>query len=93
MIGKGAQGTVYEVEDLKETNKDLKRKAIKMYHPIPGEVSDSLKHIEEEIECLKKMSGKSEYVINYLDSFDTEFKISENEYKVYHVVNNLYEVN
>ena len=89
-LGDGSQGTVFEVEDAKESNTKFKRKAIKKYHPIPIELSKSLKFVEEEIEVLKKLSGKSEYVINYLDSFVTF--IDENEFKVYHVVNNLYEV-
>jgi serine/threonine protein kinase len=90
-LGDGSQGTVFEVEDINESNLKLKRKAIKKYHPIPVEVSESLKWVEEEIEVLKKLSGKSEYVLNYLDSFVT--LIDDNEFKVYHVVNNLCEVN
>ena len=90
-LGDGSQGTVFEVEDINESNLKLKRKAIKKYHPIPAEISESLKWVEEEIEVLKKLSGKSEYVLNYLDSFVT--LIDDNEFKVYHVVNNLCEVN
>ena len=90
IIGKGSQGTVFEVEDTNETRKELQRKAIKKYHPIPVDISDTLKWIEDEIDTLKTLSGKSEYVINYLDSFVTY--IEDNEFKIYHVVNNLYEV-
>ena len=91
-LGDGSQGTVFEVEDINESNLKLKRKAIKKYHPIPAEISESLKWVEEEIEVLKKLSGKSEYVLNYLDSFVT-FIGDDNEFKIYHVVNNLCEVN
>ena len=67
------------------------RKALKRYKPIPIDVTESedLKAILNEIETLKLLSSKSDYVINYLDSFETKL---DDEYKVYHIVNNLYEV-
>ena len=68
------------------------RKALKKYKPIPIDASESeeLKSILNEIATLEKLSSKSEYVINYLDSF---FTLLGDEYKEYHVVNNLYKVN
>ena len=51
--------------------------------------SEELKSVLNEIDILKKLSTKSEYVINYLDSFST---IVDDEYKVYHIVTNIYEV-
>ena len=48
-----------------------------------------LKSILNEIGVLQKLSLKSDYVINYLDTFST---IVEDEYKVYHIVTNIYEV-
>ena len=70
----------------------VKRKALKEFTPIRTNVTDSeeLKSILNEIDVMKKMSSKSEYVINYLDSFSTD--LSRN-FKVYHIVTNLYEVN
>ncbi len=52
--------------------------------------SDELKCILNEIEVLQKLSSKSEYVINYLDSFST--LVDNNEYRVYHIVTSIYEV-
>ncbi len=43
-----------------------------------------------EIEVLKKLSSKCDYVINYLDSFASTI---DNEYKVYNIVTSIYEVN
>ena len=64
---------------------------MKKFKPISIDVTESeeLKSILNEIEVLKKLSSKSEYVINYLDSFST---IVDDEYKVYHIVTNIYEV-
>ena len=50
--------------------------------------SEELKSILNEIDVLKKMSSKSEYVINYLDSFSTDVA----RYRVYHIVTDIYEV-
>jgi hypothetical protein len=51
--------------------------------------SGELKSILNEIEVLQKLTSKSEYVINYLDTFTS---ILDNEFKVYHIVTNIYEV-
>ena len=64
------------------------RKALKKYNPIPIDMENAIKWIEDEIEILKKIS--SPYLINYLDSFSTI--MGDNEYKCYHVVNNYYQV-
>ncbi len=68
-----------------------KRKALKKLKPLSIDVTDSeeLKSILNEIEVLQKLTSKSEYVINYLDTFTS---ILDNEFKVYHIVTNLYEV-
>ena len=68
------------------------RKALKKFKPILIDVTESveLQSVLKEIEVLKRLSWKSDYVINYLDSFTT---ILEDEYKVYHIVTNIYEVN
>ena len=65
---------------------------MKKLKPILIDVTESveLKSILNEIDVLKKLSGKSEYVINYLDTFTS---ILEDEYKVYHIVTDIYEVN
>ena len=65
---------------------------MKKFKPILIDVTESveLKSISNEIDVLKKLSAKSEYVINYLDTFTT---ILEDEYKVYHIVTDIYEVN
>jgi hypothetical protein len=42
-----------------------------------------------EIEILKKLSSQSEYVISYLDSFSSTL---EGEFKVFHIVTDIYEV-
>ena len=61
---------------------------MKIYNPIriDARESEELKAILNEIESLKRL--KSEYVINYLDSFI----IKDKKFKEYHVVNNLYKV-
>ncbi len=68
------------------------RKALKEFSPIKTDATESeqLKSVLKEIEVLKKLTSKSDYVINYLDSFSTD--LSRN-FKVYHIVTNLYEVN
>jgi len=67
----------------------LNRKALKKYNPIPTDMRNAIKWVEDEIEILKKIS--SPYLINYLDSFSTI--IEDSEFKCYHVVNNYYQVN
>ena len=64
---------------------------MKKFKPILIDVTESveLKSILNEIDVLKKLSAKSEYVINYLDTFTS---ILEDEYKVYHIVTDIYEV-
>ena len=65
---------------------------MKKFKPILIDVTESveLQSVLNEIDVLKRLSSKSQYVINYLDSFTT---ILEEEYKVYHIVTNIYEVN
>ena len=63
---------------------------MKKYNPIPIDLSDQLKWIEDEINILKSLSNQSEYVINYLDSFVQEV---DSDYKVYFIVTTFYEVN
>ena len=65
---------------------------MKKFKPILIDVTESveLQSILNEIDVLKRLSSKSQYVINYLDSFTT---ILEDEYKVYHIVTDIYEVN
>ena len=72
---------------------NIKRKALKEFAPILIDATESeeLKSILSEIDVLKKLSSKSEYVINYLDTF-ISFLGDDNEYKVYHIVTNIYEV-
>jgi len=90
-IGKGAQGIVYKVQDTQDNDKF---KALKKFHQIPIELKESIKWIVAEIELLKSISNQSEYVINYLDTFNQTFMDpDENEYIIYYVVNNLYAVN
>ncbi len=64
---------------------------MKKFKPILIDVTESedLKSILNEIEVLAKLSSKSDYVINYLDTFTS---IVDDDYKVYHIVTNLYEV-
>jgi hypothetical protein len=68
------------------------RKALKKFKPLSIDATESqdLKSILNEIEVLQKLSSKSEYVINYLDTFSS---IVDGEYKVYHIITNIYEVN
>ena len=63
---------------------------MKEYDPIRIDLSDQLKWIEDEIDILKSLSSKSEYVINYLDSFVEDLN---SKYKVYSIVTTFYEVN
>ena len=51
--------------------------------------SEELKSILNEIEVMQKLTPKSEYVINYLDSFSTDVL---SRFKIFHIVTNLYEV-
>ncbi len=69
---------------------NIKRKALKEFTPIIIDATDSeeLKSILNEIDVLKKLSSKSEYVINYLDSFSTDLP----RYRVYHIVTDIYKV-
>ena len=61
-----------------------------MFTPISVDATETeqLKSILNEIEILKKLSLKSDYVINYLDSFSIEVAY----HNIYHIVTNLYEV-
>ena len=63
---------------------------MKKFKPLSIDVTESeeLKSILNEIEVLHKLTSKSEYVINYLDTFSTIVE----EYKVYHIVTDIYEV-
>ena len=67
-----------------------KRKALKEFKPITIDATESeeLKSILNEIDVLKKLSSKNEYVINYLDSFSIDIA----RYRMYHIVTNIYEV-
>ena len=62
-----------------------------MFTPISVDATESeqLKAIMNEIDVLKKLSSKSEYVINYLDSFSTELF----NFNIHHIVTDIYEVN
>ena len=84
-LGDGSQATVFLVEDIKEQNK---LKALKKYHPIPSDSAFILECAQKEIDILKRLSN--EYLISYLDSFVTT--IEDDEFKVYHIVNDLYQV-
>ena len=66
---------------------------MKKFKPLPVDATESveLKTILNEIDILKKLSSKSQYVINYLDTFST-FLGDDDEYKVYHIVTDIYEV-
>ena len=68
------------------------RKALKEFTPLKTDATNSeqLKSILKEIEVLKKLSSKSDYVINYLDSFWTDVL---SRFKVYYIVTDIYEVN
>ena len=61
---------------------------MKIYSPIQIDISDKLKFIEDEIILLKSLRNKSDYIINYLDSFIEEIS----SYKIYNIVTNFYEV-
>ena len=67
------------------------RKALKEFTPLKTDATESEQFysILNEIEVLKRLSAKSDYVINYLDSFSTDVL---SRFKVYHIVTNLYEV-
>ena len=62
-----------------------------MSKPLSIDATDTeeFKSILKEVQVLIKLSSKIENVINYLDTFST---IVEDEYKVYHIVTNIYEV-
>jgi len=61
-----------------------------MFTPISVDATETeqLKSILNEIEILKKLSLKSDYVINYLDSFSIELF----NFNIYHIVTDIYEV-
>ena len=65
---------------------------MKKFKPLSIDVTESeeLKAILNEIDVLQKLTSKSEYVINYLDTFST---IVDDDHKVYYIVTNIYEVN
>ena len=62
-----------------------------MFKPLSIDATDTeeFKSILKEVQVLIKLSSKIENVINYLDTFST---IVEDEYKVYHIVTDIYEV-
>ena len=62
-----------------------------MFKPLSIDATDTeeFKSILKEVQVLIKLSSKIENVINYLDTFST---ILEDEYKVYHIVTDIYEV-
>ncbi len=62
-----------------------------MFKPLSIDATDTeeFKSILKDIEVLIKFSSKNDYVINYLDTFST---VVEEEYKVYHIVTDIYEV-
>ena len=66
------------------------RKALKEFKPISIDATDSdeFKSILNEIYVLKKLSSKSDYVINYLDSFSIEI----GSHIINFIVTSLYEV-
>ena len=68
------------------------RKALKEFTPLKTDTTETeqFNSILNEIEVLKKLSTRSEYVIKYLDSFSTDVL---SRFKVYYIVTNLYEVN
>ncbi len=61
-----------------------------MFTPISVDATESeqLKAILNELDVLKKLSSKSDYVINYLDSFSTELF----NFNIHHIVTDIYEV-
>ncbi len=64
---------------------------MKIFKPLDIDAAESeeYKSILKEVEVLKKLSFKSEYVINYLDSFTTK----SDEFILHYLVTDLYEVN
>ena len=68
------------------------RKALKEFSPIKTDATETeqLQSVLKEIEVLKRLSSKSDYVINYLDSFSTDVL---SRFKVYYIVTDIYEVN
>jgi len=62
-----------------------------MFKPLSIDATDTeeFKSILKDIEVLIKFSSKNDYVINYLDTYST---VVEEEYKVYHIVTDIYEV-
>ncbi len=66
------------------------RKALKEFTPLKTDATESEQFylILKEIEVLKRLSAKSDYVIKYLDSFSTDIP----RFKIYHIVTILYEV-
>ena len=62
-----------------------------MFKPLSIDATDTeeFKYILKDIEVLIKFSSKNDYVINYLDTYST---VVEEEYKVYHIVTDIYEV-
>jgi len=62
-----------------------------MFTPISVDATESeqLKAIMNEIDVLKMLSSKSEYIINYLDSFSSELF----NFNIHHIVTDIYEVN
>ena len=62
-----------------------------MFKPLSIDATDTeeFKSILKDIEVLIKFSSKIDYVINYLDTYST---VVEEEYKVYHIVTDIYEV-
>jgi hypothetical protein len=68
----------------------IKRKALKELMPIiiGATESEEFESILNEIKVLKKLSSKSEYVINYLDSFSTDL----GRHRIYHIVTDIYKV-
>ena len=69
-----------------------KMKALKEFTPLKTDTTETeqFNSILNEIEVLKKLSTRSDYVIKYLDSFSTDVL---SRFKVYYIVTNLYEVN
>ncbi len=67
------------------------RKALKKFNQIHGDFTktDDYKKIKQEIEILQNLNGKCDYVINYMD----QFLEKSNQFAIYYVVNNFFEVN
>ncbi len=64
---------------------------MKIFKPLDIDAAESeeYKSILKEVDVLKKLSFKSDYVINYLDSFTTK----SDEFIFHYLVTDLYEVN